>query len=480
MHYRAGFGLIIQGSLNSPGTPPPKARFTPSQEGALGLFHLPTRLASLILAQYQRVLHAEGPTQANSVFLSALGAGRHRGEGEYSIARSYAQNADAVGCQVKGISPQTLLGQHFRPIRQPQPQGFPTDHLVLRRVDNGIHTHHYSHKPQRPIQADLIKHGCHVAAELISRFPDADIGYTDGSHVHKDHSGCAAVLDYHGEGGTITHAMRVRESSSYPAELWALYLVLVYARPSSALIILSDCSSALQKIYAIERGDCAFYSHTHAHILRKISHALRARLGRTYFAHIRSHVGFAGNEWADLFARLGAYVSAPPPPVIPRFHLHQRSILISGKPHYHLFRHMIPKHAHPDLHHRSFDIWRYSSFFSRLSFSWPNGLVNLPNYEFFNQIDDRHCSLCDQVHPFDALSCLAQCRHLSYARSLAFDVWPPPAQPIILDWYQTATRDDKRKFIRTLLPKSLITRLESINGLPLREILAFRNPSCPP
>ena len=268
--------------------------------------------------------------------------------------------------------------------------------------------------------------------------------------------------------------MRVKESSSYPAELWALYLILVHARPHSTLIVLSDCSSALQKITAIGKYSCAYYSHTHAHILRKISHALRSRLGPTHFAHIRSHVGFAGNEWADLFARLAAYVALPPPPVIPRFHLHQKNILISGKPHYHLFRHLIPKHAHPDLHHRSFDIWICSSFFSRLSFSWPNGLVNLPNYEYFNQIDDRHCSLCDQVHPFDALSCLAQCRHLSYARSLAFDAWPPPAQDTVKDWCHSASRDDKRKFTRTLLPKSLVTRLESINGLPLKEILAYR------
>ena len=32
---------------------PQKARFALSQEGALGLFHLPTRLAALVLAQYQ-------------------------------------------------------------------------------------------------------------------------------------------------------------------------------------------------------------------------------------------------------------------------------------------------------------------------------------------------------------------------------------------------------------------------------------------
>ena len=110
------------------------------------------------------------------------------------------------------------------------------------------------------------------------------------------------------------------------------------------------------------------------------------------------------------------------------------------------------------------------------------GPMDLPNYEFFTQIDDRHCSLCDQVHPFDALSCLAQCRHLSYARSIAFDVWPPPTQHVVTDWYKHASRDDKRKSIRTLLPKSLSSRLESIVGLPLRESLAHRKPKlakCP-
>ena len=287
---------------------PPKARFAPSQEGALGLFHLPTRLAALILAQYKRVLSSEGPTQANSIFLPPLRARRGRGE-NYSIAHGYSQAAEAIGCQVKGISPQTLLGQHFHPLRQPHPQGLPTDHLILHRVERGIHTHHYSHKPIKPLPADLSKHRCHQAAEPILRFPDADLGYTDGSHVHWVHSGCAAVLDNFAETGTIIHSMRVRESSSYPAELCAVYLVLVHARPSSTLIVLSNCSSALQKIAAIEQVTCAYYSHTHAHILRKISQALRSRRGPTHFAHIRSHVGFAGNEWADLFARRAAYVA---------------------------------------------------------------------------------------------------------------------------------------------------------------------------
>ena len=226
-----------------------------------------------------------------------------------------------------------------------------------------MHSHHLTTQPVAPAQQDLVRHGCHRAAALLRDHPHADLGYTDGSNVHESHSGGAAVLVQHGELGTIAHSMRVRESSPYPAELWALYLVLTYARCHTTLIVLSDCTSALQKVAAIEGGVCAYYSHTHAYILRKIAQALRARQGLTYFAHIRAHVGFAGNEWADMFARRAAYINPPPPPPIPMFHLHQGSILIAGKPHYHLFRHLIPKHAHPDLHPRSFDIWRYSSFF---------------------------------------------------------------------------------------------------------------------
>ena len=106
---------------------PLKARFAPSQEGELGLFHLPTRLAALAPAQYQRVLHSEGPTLANSLFLSVLASRRPRDQEGYSIALSYTHAVEAVGCQVKGISPQTLLGQHFYPIRKPHPQGFPSN-----------------------------------------------------------------------------------------------------------------------------------------------------------------------------------------------------------------------------------------------------------------------------------------------------------------------------------------------------------------
>ena len=159
-----------------------------------------------------------------------------------------------------------------------------------------------------------------------------------------------------------------------------------------------------------------------------------------------------------------------------KFDLHQRCIPIHGKPHYHLYKHKISRHAHPDLHTRSFDLWRYSSFFSRLSFSWPNGLVNIPTYEFFNTMDERWCSLCNSIHAFDALSSLAQCRQLAPALDLAFQVWPLPVQGKVRDWFRQAGRDSKRKFVRTLLPLTLTSALHNVDGLSFSDMLAHRKP----
>ena len=162
-----------------------------------------------------------------------------------------------------------------------------------------------------------------------------------------------------------------------------------------------------------------------------------------------------------------------------KFDLHKGAILIQGKPHYHLYKHKIPRHAHPDLHPRSFDLWKYSSFFSRLSFSWPNGLVNIPGYEFFNTMDERRCSLCNSIHAFDALSCLAQCTHLTPVLDLAFQTWHPQLQDKVKNWYGQADRDEKRKFVRTLLPFSLTNSLQGVDGLPLSDILNHRRPLLP-
>ena len=212
---------------------------------------------------------------------------------------------------------------------------------------------------------------------MLRDHPDAWRAYTDGSGLHIQNNGAAVIIVDPSDPGVTVFSHIIREDSSYPAELHAIILALRRAPRHRKLIILSDCSAALQKLDSIVKGTCAYYSHTHSSILRQIRKAYLLREATTHYAHVRSHVGFAGNEWADIFAKHAAFCPFPPPPRMQKFDLHKGAILIQGKPHYHLYKHKIPKHAHPDLHPRSFDLWKYS-FLSRLSFSWPNDLVNIP------------------------------------------------------------------------------------------------------
>ena len=105
-------------------------------------------------------------------------------------------------------------------------------------MNRGIHSHHLSAQPVVPTSPDLVKHRCHRAATLLHARPNANLGYTNGSQVHEKHNGGAVVLVNHAEEGTMAHSMRVRESSAYPAELWALYLVFTQAKKYTTLILL--------------------------------------------------------------------------------------------------------------------------------------------------------------------------------------------------------------------------------------------------
>ena len=44
----------------------------------------------------------------------------------------------------------------------------------------------------------------------------------------------------------------------------------------------------------------------------------------------------------------------------------------------------------------------------------------------------------------------------------------------VQDWFRQADRDDKRKFVRTLLPISLTNTLHNIDGISLSDILDHR------
>ena len=232
-----------------------------------------------------------------------------------------------------GLSRQPLIDLFLRPRRTPPPV-LPPANLVHKSTEAGVQALSYSVSPQEPRHADLTLHGCREAADLLLKYLEAWRAYTDGSGLHVNHNGSAVVLVDPSDSGARVFSHRIREDSSYPAELYAILLALRRAPKHRPLIILSDCSAALQKFHAIVKGTCIYYSHTHSYILRQIRQAYLSRESPTHYAHIRSHVGFAGNEWADIFAKHAAYCPFPPPPQMQKFDLHQRCIPIHGKPHW--------------------------------------------------------------------------------------------------------------------------------------------------
>ena len=215
--------------------------------------------------------------------------------------------------------------------------------MLHRSTGEGVQAFLYSISPIEPRYGDLVTHGCLTAADLLKDHPTAWRAYTDGSGLHVNNNGAAVVLVNPTEEGARVCSHRVREDSSYPSELHAILLAFRPAPKHEELIILSDCSAALQKLDSIIKGTCIYYSHTHSAILRDIRDAYLQKTSTTHCAHIRSHVGFAGNEWADIFAQNAAFAAFPPKPRLSKFDLHQGAIIIKGKPHYHLYKHKIPR-----------------------------------------------------------------------------------------------------------------------------------------
>mmetsp|Transcript_127587 Transcript_127587/g.220639 ORF Transcript_127587/g.220639 Transcript_127587/m.220639 type:complete len:522 (-) Transcript_127587:894-2459(-) len=192
---------------------PTKARYGSTKEGSLGLFELSTRIATLTLTQLQRVLHGESPTLVTNLLIQALSIPIPISDSQYSIARCYLHAAEAIDCQVFGLSKQPRLDRFLRPGRHPPP-ALPTDNLLHQSVESGVQAFSYSISPQEPVYGDLVTHGCQLAADALRSHPTAWRAYTDGSGLHIHNNGAAVVLVDPTESGARVFSHRIREDSS--------------------------------------------------------------------------------------------------------------------------------------------------------------------------------------------------------------------------------------------------------------------------
>ena len=115
---------------------------------------------------------------------------------------------------------------------------------------------------------------------------------------------------------------------------------------------------------------------------------------------INAHVGFRGNELPNGLAKWAAH--AFPPLIPPTFRwilTHQGTVIVGPAPRSAL-RSLVPSHDHRDISvSASFDWLRGTSWLGIRPFKWVSGTIVLPGYQFYNDVKDYHCHLCDSPHP---------------------------------------------------------------------------------
>ena len=157
---------------------------------------------------------------------------------------------------------------------------------------------------------------------------------------------------------------------------------------------------------------------------------------------VKAHVGFRGNELADGLAKWAAHAFPPAtPPTFRRSLTHNGTVVVGRAPKAAL-KSLIPSHEHRDISiSASFDWVRGTSWFGILPFKWVSGTLVLSGYQFYTDVSDYHCHLCDSPHPRDPLSQVALCSRFLSSQDSMIRAWPPPFTAMVRDWWISASRD---------------------------------------
>ena len=126
-------------------------------------------------------------------------------------------------------------------------------------------------------------------------------------------------------------------------------------------------------------------------------------------------------------------------------------------------KHLLPNHKPNNIHlPSSTDFYAHTSWFSRLSFKWTNGLYCCTGFLPHYKLNTYQCPKCHSHHPSDPITTVTECGTARPIRDLFFEVWQQPFKQTVIDWWQHATKGERRNYIRTLIPNSLSNALKDI------------------
>ena len=193
--------------------------------------------------------------------------------------------------------------------------------------------------------------------------------------------------------------------------------------------------------------------------------ALRLTVNPLHVLWTKGHANFVGNQISDRFSKWPAHSLIfnpdllPPPPPLGSVAVHHLPVLHKFKAH--RFRHLLPLHSHNNIAvGPSFSLYNKASWFSSVFFKLAAGCYNVHRYQWSNMLHGYTCPRCRQHNPFDPVSCLAFCKALDQHVEAYISSWGPLFSPVVLHWWVSGpSKADRRNFMRTLVPKSLSSRL---------------------
>ena len=337
-----------------------------------------------------------------------------------------------------------------------------TQHFIQCTLTNNLPSPKFQH---------LHYWGCYDLLAALEAYPNATVAYTDGSDDPTVDTPSGAAISF-----TFTRPTAICNISpikgSHPAEVYAIILFTylphtnTLSQPKTfAIDNLSVCST----LHQIQQSNVKpFASNTNSFALwyNHILNFLHNTHLHMIFTWIKGHADFNGNEHSD---KISKWVSLNLPqhpenhnPDSSHFIYHNHTP-VPGRITRKTVKHLLPSHKHNNIHlPSSTDFYPHTSLFSRLPFKWTNGLYCstcfLPHYK----LNTYHCPKCHTRHPLDPITTVTECETAKPIRDLFFEVRQQPFKQTVTNWWQHATKGERRNYICTLIPNSLSNALRDI------------------
>ena len=259
---------------------------------------------------------------------------------------------------------------------------------------------------------------------------------------------------------------------SYPAEIYAIILFTYLQHIDTltqpiifAIDNLSVCST-LHQIQQLKTKPFASNANCFALWYNYIWEFLHNTHIHIIFTWIKGHADFDGNEHSDRISKWVSINLHQHPehhnPDTSHFIYHNHTPL-PGRITRKTVKHLLPNHKHNNIHlPSSTDFYAHTSWFSRLPLKWTNGLYCCTGFLPHYKLNTYQCPNCHTHHPLDPITTVTECDTAKPICDLFFEFWQQPFKQTVIDWWQHATKGERRNYIRTLIPNSLSNALREI------------------